>query len=536
MLSNIRLYSFFILLIFSVSCAVQVSPSGGPKDTTPPKVEKEVPENKTINFDRPDIRINFNEFVILKSPEEQIVISPPLEENPEYIVSGRALRINFRSSLKRNTTYTINFGNSITDNHEGNVLENLRYVFATGSNLDTNKIIGTVYNSFNTKPEKNIVVGLYDAESFYDSIIYKNKPEYFNKTKDNGSFSIENIPNKKFILVGFNDENKNLKYTKNEALLFYSTPLDPTDTLIKDNKYRLFNPDVYKTNRLIDTFCKEKGRFVFLVYKPTKISVIPNKKIRYYSQIKKGKNNVDSLYIISDDLKNDSVVLFHVNTPDSIYDIKILSKKKNKYPTFNVHGYPYLELNDTMKIYCSNPYKLIDTTRIIFKEDTILVKPFYIKDSVSELIKLFYPLKEKTRYSVTIKDSAFVDIFGQYSTKAHTEITTKTLKEYGSLNLKLLLNNSSELYIIQLINEDENFIYKELFITKNDENLFEYLLPGNYKIKIIRDSNKNRKWDNGDYFQKQNPEDVYYYPEVITLKAYWDLDQIIDLNSILNKN
>ena len=168
MLSNIRLYSFFILLIFSVSCAVQVSPSGGPKDTTPPRVEKEVPENKTINFDRPDIRINFNEFVILKSPEEQIVISPPLEENPEYIVSGRALRINFRSSLKRNTTYTINFGNSITDNHEGNVLENLRYVFATGSNLDTNKIIGTVYNSFNTKPEKNIVVGLYDAESFYD--------------------------------------------------------------------------------------------------------------------------------------------------------------------------------------------------------------------------------------------------------------------------------------------------------------------------------------------------------------------------------
>lgn len=410
MCNSLRNFTAVFILTIIISCAVQVAPSGGPKDTSAPKVDKEIPENKTANFDRSDIKIFFNEFIILKSPEEQIVVSPPLDETPEYIVNGRFLKVNFRSSFKRKTTYTINFGNAIADNHEGNILENMSYVFATGNDLDTNKITGVVYNSFTTKPEKNIVIGLYDAETFYDSIIYKKKPEYFSKTKENGKFSIENIPNKKFILVGFNDENKNLKYNKNEDILFNISSLDPTDTLIKGNKYRLFNPDTYKVNRLLDTICKEKGKFAFIIYKPTNISVKPDKKVKYFTHISKTKNNLDTLYIISNELKNDSLNLFQVNLFDTSYFVSLISHKKYKLPSFSVNISSNLELNDTMQVFFSNPILSFDTAHIIFKQDTIRIKPRFIKDSTSEKLKIYYPLREKTKYSLLVKDSAFIEI------------------------------------------------------------------------------------------------------------------------------
>ena len=530
-----RTYVSFLILSLLFSCAVQVAPSGGPKDNRSPKVSVEIPENKSLFFDKSEFKISFDEFVVLKNPEEQIVVSPPLEEAPEFIVNGRVLRVHFRSRLKRNTTYTINFGNAITDNHEGNVLENLSYVFSTGKDLDTNKITGIVYNAFTAKPEKNIVIGLYDAETFYDSIIYKNKPEYFSKTKETGHFSIENIPNKKFILVGFNDENKNFKYNKNEDLLFSENFINPLDTLNYGKIFRLYSPDIYKVNHMLDTFCKEKGKFSFVVYKPTNISLKPFKNNPSFSRVVKTKNNLDTLYVFSNDLKNDSIVSFNIEQPDTSFPVSLTSRKKYKLPPFSIGVSSYLDLNDTMLLFYSNPYKTINIDRIILKEDTIIVKPKFINDSSFWLTKIYYPLKEKTKYSLMVKDSAFTDIFNQYNKKVISETTTKSIKDYSSLNLKLLLNNSANLYIIQLINDDESIVYKEFSINQTTENLFEFLTPGNYKIKIIKDSNKNGKWDNGDYFLKREPEQVYYYPEIITLKAYWDLDQLIDLNLLINK-
>jgi hypothetical protein len=532
MLKKLQLLYPFILIFWS--CAVQVPPSGGPKDVNIPKVIKIIPVNKTLNFDRQEIHFIFDEFVVLKNPEEQIVVSPPLEETPEYSVSGRNLKVSLRGALKRNTTYTINFGNAIADNHEGNVLENLCYVFSTGNTLDSNIISGFIYNSFTAKPEKNIVVGLYSANEFYDSLIYKSKPEYFGKTKDGGWFSIENIPNKRFVLVGFNDENKNLKYTKNESIVFSKEGIDPTDSLLRKQKHFIYDPNTYSINHIIDTFSRERGKFGFIVYKPTSFSVKPNKDVPSYTQLKRVKNNADTIYVLSNDLKRDSLVGFRVIFSDTNFIVNIVSKNKNKLPGFSALIFPTIELKDTFFINFTNPCRINDPTKIVLKEDTNIVKPTLIKIlSLSEKQGVYYQLKEKTKYSLLIKDSAYIDIFGQYNKRCFYETTIKAQKDYSSLFLKIILSQSSKHYIIQLISDDEVTVFKELYLDKGVDILFETLIPGKYKIKIICDSNNNGVWDNGEYFLNRSAEMVYYSKEIITLKAFWDLEQTIDLDKIL---
>ena len=118
-------------------CANVVSPSGGPKDTIPPIVLQSVPENQTANFHDKEIHITFDEYVTLNNPNSNIFISPPLEKNPEYRLSGKSLIIKFKEALKPDVTYSINFGEAIKDLHEGNVFKNYSFVFSTGENIDT---------------------------------------------------------------------------------------------------------------------------------------------------------------------------------------------------------------------------------------------------------------------------------------------------------------------------------------------------------------------------------------------------------------
>ena len=77
-------------------CANVVSPSGGPKDKIPPVVLSAIPENQSTNFQGKDIHITFDEYVTLNNPNSNIMISPPLENNPNYKLSGKSLIIKFK--------------------------------------------------------------------------------------------------------------------------------------------------------------------------------------------------------------------------------------------------------------------------------------------------------------------------------------------------------------------------------------------------------------------------------------------------------
>src|SRR5699024_8114564 len=132
-------------------------PEGGPKDTIPPVVLSTKPPNFSTQFDDALIIITFDEFVKLKEPNQQILISPPLENKPIVKPIGQAskyIEIELMDTLRENTTYTINFGKSIEDNNEGNTLPFYKYVFSTGDYIDSLRVSGTVKDAYNRETEE----------------------------------------------------------------------------------------------------------------------------------------------------------------------------------------------------------------------------------------------------------------------------------------------------------------------------------------------------------------------------------------------
>src|SRR6187549_611687 len=208
-------YPGHILLAFLaltlLSCASPKAPTGGPKDETPPAIiwDESTP-NKQTYFKDDKITITFDEWITLKEVNTQLVISPFLEESPEVTLKGKSIIITLPDTLKEETTYTFNFGNSIADLNEGNVLGNFSFTFSTGAVLDSSKLTGVVLDAVKMKPAENIWVMLYPVGE--DSAVYKRKPDYVAKTNKEGQWTIENIRTDSFNVVALKDDNLNFLY------------------------------------------------------------------------------------------------------------------------------------------------------------------------------------------------------------------------------------------------------------------------------------------------------------------------------------
>lgn len=524
-----------VLLLFIFSCAQIVAPTGGPKDETGPKVLAMEPKNKTINFptNQQNIKIKFDEFIQLKEPARQIVMSPPPDKIPTYEISGKEVNIKFKEPLKLNTTYTINFGNAVTDNHESSVSQNLVYTFSTGNFIDSNFVSGTVKNAFTNAVQGGTVVALYPAKTFTDTTIYKINPVYFTKTKEDGSFKIDNMPIDEYKIYAYKKEGTDIKYALNDSVAIANSTIISSTKPITTDLY-LFKPNLYKINKLLDTISNTKGVYNFVVYKPSNFNIINSLSKYLYKKVINGSSNIDTIKVFTNQL--DSAV-FTINTPDTTYTVKLKNRAKSPIPEFTISTKAELTPSDTFKIKLSNPYFKINIDSIEFKEDTIKVKPLLmnIDDPNKMELKLFHNWKEATNYTIKIKDSAIVDIYGNFNKNNQSTVVIKQNKEYGNLILNVSFTPNNKNYMLQLINKNSNDVVREFKITNSTQLKLDYLNPVELKIKVIEDSNNNGIWDNGDISKNLLPERVFNYNQVFNIRAYWDLEQNININDIINQ-
>lgn len=521
MFNKIRLFSIYVLLIFFSACAQMVAPSGGKKDVIPPVLNVVYPPNKSINFTNKKIVFSFNENIQLNKANEQIVFSPPLNKSPDVLVNGKTVTIKFGEDFLPNTTYTVNFNDAIGDNTENNKIHGLQYVFSTGETIDSNVIKGKILNAFTNKPEKGISVGLYNTDTFNDSIIYKEKPIYIGKTSENGDFIIENLPTLNYNVIAFNDANQNLKYDKLEHIAYLNKSVSSADT----NAFllmHLFTPNLYLINHIIDTFCAAPQKFNFVVYKPENIEIKSINKKSYTNYIS-GNSNIDTFQIFVENPDSNTSFSLTINNLQSI--INLPNYSTHNIQKLNTTYTKRLELNDTFIVQFNNPIVTLDTSKIELYKDTIEIPIKYLHFTPFS-IKVFYPWDEKTNYSIKIKDSACKDVFNQWNDSITNKFTTNSLADYGNLQLHVQVKKKGK-YILQLLTNDEKNIVKSFAIDKNQDIEITNLLPATYTIKYITDENNNGKWDNGNYNEKIQPEKVGYYTEPIVIRAYWDLEQSI---------
>ena len=206
-------------------CANAVAPTGGPKDEMPPKVVEEVPKNRSINFIGKKIEITFDEYITLENANQNVLISPPLSEKPDIKLKNKTVVIKFKEDLATNTTYTINFGSSIKDLHEGNQFKDYVYSFSTGDIIDTLSIAGKVFDAESKKPVEDAYVSLYAADrDNLDSLPLSTKPNYITKTDKEGKFSLNGLADKKYLVFALKDANSNLYFDQpNEEVAFLDT-------------------------------------------------------------------------------------------------------------------------------------------------------------------------------------------------------------------------------------------------------------------------------------------------------------------------
>ena len=189
--NSFRLLYGMLLLTVIYSCANIGSPNGGPYDETPPKFVSSTPVPNQINYTGKKIEILFDELIQIEKPSENVIITPPQMELPVIRSAGKKAVIELKDTLKPNTTYTIDFTNSISDNNEKNVFENFSFAFSTGDIIDTLEVSGVLLNAENLEPMPGITIGLHN--NLEDSAFVKLPFVRTSRTNDKGQFTIRNI-------------------------------------------------------------------------------------------------------------------------------------------------------------------------------------------------------------------------------------------------------------------------------------------------------------------------------------------------------
>ena len=198
-------------------CAHTSTPLGGPKDSLPPVVTSMLPLQGQTNFTEKKIFIEFDEYVQLKEVGSEFFVSPAMTKKPTLTIRGRGVQVSITDdSLKENQTYALNFGSSVRDNNEGNILYGLRYVFSTGESIDSMIMSGYVADGKSGDSASKSLLFFYDALCDtipeYDSILFKHAPDAIARAENNGIFVAQNLKPIPYKVYAVQDKNKNGTY------------------------------------------------------------------------------------------------------------------------------------------------------------------------------------------------------------------------------------------------------------------------------------------------------------------------------------
>lgn len=541
-----RIFPF--LLLFIQACANIISPTGGELDTSAPKVIFTEPENFSPNFDSKRITIKFDEFFQLGDVFSHILVSPPHNKDPKILIKKKSLLITLYDTLLPNTTYSINFGDAISDITESNILENFQYVFSTGTYVDSLSIQGLAKYAYTHKVEKGILIMLY--KDHVDSVVQTSKPYYFTRTDKDGAFQISHISSGVYKLFALKDQNLNFMFDlPNEDIAFSEKLIFISDK--PDSTFKLFLFQEDKGKQIIfkhdsKTFAKIRLRFS---RKADSIKLIPLSYDGYFECVTKtdtihcwiGDIHLDSLHLqVSNNTEILDTVTFRI--PAIPRDSVLSSRLLIKTPWKKREKAKRIDINKPLTLKFQNPVLNFDFNKLTLLEDSDQVKvniqPSW-NDSIKRSLSILYNWKPGAKYRLIIDSASFEDIYHISNDSLVLRFRCRLKDEYGNLKLLIKVTDSTSDYFLEILQKDKIIQKSKLSFSSSPDDAWnsielkiEYLSPGSYKIRVTQDSNKNGKWDTGDYLKHQQPESVFYYPEEINLRANWEMELDFDLSKI----
>ena len=533
------IYTVLSIVVIS-GCAKRGSPTGGPVDSIPPVLINASPKINSTNFDSKEIRLTFDEFVKLDKVEEQLIISPPIDKSSYEVkpLSGvtKKVFLEFIDSLETETTYSINFGNSIKDNNEGNPLTFFSYTFSTGETIDSLYVRGNISDAFDIDTDNYISIHLYRIDSvFNDSIIFNNRPTYVSNSLDSTSYQFKNLKEGKYLIVAIKDIDNNYFFDP-----FYDKIgfIDSLITLPQDSiiNFKLFKEEtslIWDKPHFINSEKIGFGYYGKLDLKNIKIeSSIPDSVQYTYTKERESdtlifwlsKNSFDSLNfnLIEKDTTKLVTVKFD-RAKDTLIDSLSINPK-----TSNV-----IHLKETFKLSSNIPLKKIEDSLITIRDIDSLIIPFTtsINDNLDQ-IEIEFEVSPSDNYRLFILPEAIKDIRGVSNDTLQYNVVSQTLEDYGNVYLDVIRNSEFK-FILHMIDSNGDIVREFKNVNLDTTYNFDYVRPGKYTFRLIEDANNNDIWDTGNYLKKIKPESVYYFANELEVRANWDLNETFNLNQIL---
>lgn len=586
------LYYIFIIIAAAVmySCANIGNPSGGPIDKTPPIFMRSNPTPNAVNVKDRKIEIFFDEIVTLKDPSTKIIVSPAQTEMPRMSALGRKVTVELVDSLLPNTTYTIDFSNSIQDNNEGNAIDNFAFAFSTGSVIDSMRVSGYVLDSRTLEPMQSIVVGL--QSNLADSAFHKEKLQRVALTNDRGQFTIRNVSPGSYHIFALKDLDRDYKFgNPTEDIAFLDSIIVPSigtreaaDTVYNDLNeidtiMRATRPAYFPNDILLSMFNEDrKSQYLAnnLRVDSTRISLtfaaasdtLPSLSIvgrndvpdQWYTLERSQTNDTltywirpphlvsaDTLMVTTTYLRTDTAsnLSWGTDTLKFTFQRQKAKKKKKNEETDSLEQIRFMELhplaNGTQEVYA--PLLLQTGTPI----ERYSREAFHLQRKLQN-DTIFYPAEIK---SIALRDSTLnrrdlvlkVDwepgaaYTLAVDSLAMTDIyglQTKPLKVDFNVrkmeeygNIVFNITAVRDSAIVELLDGTEKIVLRAP--VKNHRAELLNLLPGKYYARLFIDRNGNGKYDTGNYDMHLQPEETVYYPGAINLKKNWDVEQTWDI-------
>jgi hypothetical protein len=176
------------------------------------------------------------------------------------------------------------------------------------------------------------------------------------------------------------------------------------------------------------------------------------------------------------------------------------------------------------------PLANFDQSLITFNEDSTNVSNYTLTKDTANLKKLIlkYKWKENSRYQLIFNEGSLTDIYGDKNKKITKIFQADRLDNYGQLNLKVTIPDTSKGYVVELMNQEKKVILSTP-VTKNTTLSYKNYPVGKYYIRVVYDDNKNGKWDSGNVKRREYPENIWQYEKTITLRSNWDAEETLTI-------
>lgn len=591
-----RITATVILLALFVACCLSshscanttTPPSGGPKDTLPPVLVKVTPEAGKTGFPVTEGKITllYNEYTVVKTASD-ILLSPPTRRKPIAKVKGKNIIITMQDTLKADRTYTLDLGQALADNNEGNLAPRMVYTFSTGETIDSLYFTGSVINSKTLAPVKGILVAAYADQS--DSACFNTLPDAIVKSDDWGFFVLRNLRDTSYRVYAYTDADSDFKYNPDEdEVAFLDTVFTPTRA-VNDSIYELHSFNMkdtvlcalreamvtLRTFKELQSvqYLQNSGRTSekqgFLKFSAADVQInslefvgIPDTAVLL--QYNLTRDSID--FWINTDYRLDDSLLIRLNymktdstgvlapaeeqlalavkleeqltlsqgksspEPDTAFVLKV-SAQDETVEQLGVQlesNLPVIRIiRDSIRLWETNPKGQQSEKAFFFRQDTTDIRK-YVITPVEALIKGY-------DYELAIPHGTFINLDKLPNQAASAKF--KVPQDESLSLLSVALTGIQDRYIVELTDEKGEKVYRTYYPDSPQTLLFPYLQAGQYMIRITCDKNRNRIADTGNLLEHRQPEIVLYYEStpgnrILEIPESAEIEQTIDLKKM----